>query len=144
MNPMKKLPTLQINDMFLTQTVAIMEFLETRYPEKSLTPEDILEKQRMKDQSKYMEEKFGKERKKDLTPKQLKEVNEKFLPKPSTSFDCYDEENDETEMINKPLKNDEQIMNNKTWKNENDESNDVQITKKYEHDEEIMKMVKQI
>jgi len=57
------------------------------------------EKQRMKDQSKYMEEKFGKERKKDLTPKQLKKVNEKFLPKPSTSFDCYDEDDDETVQI---------------------------------------------
>ena len=57
------------------------------------------EKQRKKDQSKYMKEEFDAEYKKDLTPKQLKEVNEKFFPKPSTSFDCYDKETGETVQI---------------------------------------------
>ena len=56
-------------------------------------------KQRTKAQSNYMEEEFGKKHKKDLDPKQKKEVNEKFFPKPSTSFDCYDETTNETVQI---------------------------------------------
>ena len=57
------------------------------------------EKQRMKDQSKYMEEEFDKKYKNELTPEQAKVVNEKFFPKPSTSFDCYDETTNETVQI---------------------------------------------
>ena len=56
-------------------------------------------RQRRKDQSKYIKETFGKEKKKDLTKEETKEVNKIFLPKPSKSWDCYDEATNETVQI---------------------------------------------
>lgn len=50
MNPMKKLPTLQVNDLFMTQTIAIMEYINDNYNKKlNLVPSNLQDKQKMKE-----------------------------------------------------------------------------------------------
>ncbi|MEL0252228.1 MAG: glutathione S-transferase family protein [Novosphingobium sp.] len=42
MNPMGKIPVLEVQGFFLGETVAILEFLDDRYPVRTLRPDDVL------------------------------------------------------------------------------------------------------
>ena len=43
-NPQGLLPTMQIDDSVLTQSMAILEYIEETYPEQALLPEDALQR----------------------------------------------------------------------------------------------------
>ena len=50
MNPMKKLPTLEVNKLYMTQSIAIMEYLNDNYNKKiNLEPLNLKDKQRTKE-----------------------------------------------------------------------------------------------
>lgn len=49
MNKLGQIPILQVNDIKLRQTVAIMEYLEEVYPEPKLLPDDANERARVRE-----------------------------------------------------------------------------------------------
>nr|ADD82544.1 glutathione S-transferase zeta [Azumapecten farreri] len=48
-NPMKQVPSLVMNESTMTQSVAMMEYLEEVHPEKPLLPEDPLERVKVRE-----------------------------------------------------------------------------------------------
>ncbi len=48
LNPQRLLPTLVLNGQVLTQSMAIMEFLEERFPNPALLPDDLVERAKVR------------------------------------------------------------------------------------------------